>query len=302
MSNPFSQLLPIRSTDTVILDTDICTDCDDCGALAVLFYYCKKNNIKVGAVINNVDNLMGCSAIDAVASYYKYPVAIGITGDKGFQAEAESRYSRQISQQFSENYRNGTLTVHPSLELYKEVLKNAADKSVVIITVGFLNTAAEILAAEPQLFADKVRCVVSMAGNFVNPAHNEFNLAMQIPAAQAFYHTCPVPVFFHGFEIGISFRTGFAALDPANPVSVAYELYNKGYNYSFDPAAVDFAFRGVCEDWALSEPINVHINDNATVSFTTDDTGLQTYVKFADEGACERVRLLLNKIYAAPVA
>ena len=300
MNHPLSTLLPITSADTVILDTDICTDCDDCGALAVLFHYCRKKDIKIGAVINDIDNIYGCGAIDAIASYYGFQVPVGMTTDKGFLADAESRYSRQLSEQFSENFRNGTLTVHPALDLYREVLKNAADKSVVIITIGFLNTAAEILAAEPALFAAKVRCVVSMAGNFTDLTHREYNIAMQTPAAQTFYNTCPVPVFFHGFEIGISFQTGFLALNPQNPVSVAYELHNHGHNASFDPAAVDFAFRGICEDWALSEPLSVHINDDATLSFRPDANGSQTYVKFADEGACERVRLLLDEIYSAP--
>lgn len=301
MHNTLSSLLPITSADTVILDTDICTDCDDCGALAVLFYYCKKNNTRIGAVINDIDNIYGCGAVDAIASYYGLSVPIGMTGDKGFLADAESRYSRQLSEQFSENYRNGTLTVHPSLDLYREVLKKAADKSVVIITVGFLNTAAEILAAEPALFEKKVRCVVSMAGDFADLTHGEYNIAMQTPAAQTFYNTCPVPVFFDGFEIGVSFQTGFAALDQNNPVSVAYELHNHGHNASYDPAAVDFAFRGVCEDWTLSEPLSVHVNDDATISFQSDANGIQTYLKFADEGARERVRLLLDEIYSAPV-
>ena len=138
MNHPLSDFLPVKPADTVILDTDICTDCDDCGALAVLFYYCKKNNIKIGAVINDIDNLYGCGAIDAIASYYGMEVSIGMTTDKGFQSEPESRYSRQISEQFSENFRNGTLTVRPALDLYREVLQNAAEKSVVIITVGLL--------------------------------------------------------------------------------------------------------------------------------------------------------------------
>ena len=301
MNKTISELLPVRLTDTVILDTDICTDCDDCGALAVLFHHCKKSGIKIGAVINDVDNIYGCGAIDAIASYYGMTFPIGMTTDKGFLADAESRYSRQISEQFSQNFRNKSLTIHPALDLYREVLKNAADKSVVLVTIGFLNTAAEILAAEPELFASKVRCVVSMAGNFEDISYKEYNIAMQIPAAQSFYNTCPVPVFFHGFEIGISFQTGFDALDQKNPVSVAYELHNHGHNASFDPAAVDFAFRGVDEDWVISEPLRVSVKDDASLSVQADAEGTQVYVKFADEGARERVRCHLDEIYSAPV-
>ena len=300
MNTDFSSLLPIRPSDTVILDTDICTDCDDCGALAVMIHSCKQSGAQLGAVINDVDNLYGCGAIDAILSYYGVQTSIGMTSDKGFPADSESRYSRQLSEQFSERFRSGTLDVHPALDVYRQTLQNAADKSVVLITVGFLNTAAEILAAEPALFAQKVRCVVSMAGTFEDLSHKEYNIFNQIPAAQTFYNTCPVPVFFNGFEIGIAIQTGFASLIPENPVSVAYELHNKGHNASFDPAAVDFAFRGIGEDWSISEPLTVHINDDATLHVTPDSNGLHTTVRFTDEPAKERVRQRLDAIYAAP--
>lgn len=301
MNYSFSSLLPIKAADTVILDTDICPDCDDCGALAVVVHGCKSTGAKLGAVINNVDNIYGCGAIDAILSFYGMSAPIGMTTDKGFFANIESRYNRVLSEQFSENFRNGTLTVHPALELYRDTLKKADDRSVILITIGFLNTAAEILAAEPELFAAKVRCVVSMAGNFDDLSYHECNIVNQIPAAQTFFNTCPVPVFFNGFEIGSGMQTGFAELIPENPVSVAYDLYNKGYNSSFDPAAADFAFHGIGEDWSVSEPLTVSVNDDSTLSVHANGDGLHTTVRFTDEDAKERIRLRLNTVYSAPV-
>jgi len=298
MSNKISSLLPIKSTDTVILDTDICTDCDDCGALSVLVCGCKHTGARLGAVINNVDGMYGCGAIDAILSFYGVSAPIGITSDKGFLADAQSRYSQTLSEQFSENFQKGTLAVRPALEVYREVLQNADDQSVVLITVGFLNTAAEILAAEPGLFADKVRCVVSMAGNFENLSYREYNIATQVPAAQAFFHICPVPVFYHGFEVGVSIKTGFAELIPDNPVSVAYQLHSGGYNCSFDPAAVDFAFRGECADWTVSDPVLVQVKEDGSLSVNFEADSLQAYVKFADQEAKERVRMRLDGIYS----
>lgn len=299
MKSDFSSLLPIRATDTIILDTDICTDCDDCGAMAVLIQGSKSTGAKLGAVINNVDQMQGCGAIDAILSYYNVEAPIGLTGDRGFYSNVKSRYTLELAEKFSSAYRNGTLAVQPSLKLYRETLKAADDKSVVLITVGFLNAAAEILAAEPALFEKKVRCVVSMAGNFQDLSYCEYNIVKHVPAAQAFYSACPVPVFFHGWEIGIRMKTGFPVAIPDHPVSFAYELHSNGYNNSFDPAAVDFAFRGVGKDWVLSDPFMVQVQNDGSLALQYGENGLHTFVKFADDSAPDRIRYRLDSCYSA---
>jgi hypothetical protein len=301
MAFDLSSLLPIRGTDTVILDTDIASDCDDVGALAVLAHGLARTGAKLGAVINDTDNVYGCGATDAVLRYYGFVPAVGMTTDHGFMDTSMPQnvvYNKAVSEQFSEAFRTGTLEIRPALELYREVLRGAADGSVVLITIGFLNTAAEILREEPELFAAKVRCVVSMAGNFEHPENKEWNVFQNAPASKFFFENCPVPVIFDGFELGISFETGFEEAQPENPAYVAYQLYCKGMRYSFDPSTVDFAFLGLGEDWTTGEAFDVKVLEDGTLEVTENPNGNCRALRFCSDEARERIRLRLNRFYA----
>ena len=295
----FDGLLPIGNGDVVILDTDIGSDCDDCGALAVLVYGCEQCGAKIGAVINDTDNPYGCGTIDAILSYYGYELPIGMTTDRGFMGVDDPvniKYNKPVAEQFSEKFRKGELKTRTALEVYREVLKKAEDKQVVLITIGFLNTAAEILQAEPALFKEKVRCVVSMAGDFEDVSRPEWNVVKQPMAAKMFYENCPVPVFFNGVEIGNRFKTGFEMLMPKNPVSVAYQIHSGGMRASFDPAAVDFAFCGVGEDWEISDDFAVEIMENGAMKLHKAENANACCVRFASEEAIERIQERLNSI------
>ena len=302
MSFDLHKLLPIRSTDTVILDTDIATDCDDVGALAVLAHGCARTGAKLGAVVNNTACPHGCGAVDAILNYYGVPAPVGMTEDKDFMNESDPnniKYTKPVAEQFSKAFREGTLVIHPATDLYRKVLREAADGSVVLITIGFLNTAADILRAEPDLFAAKVRCVVSMAGNFVKPEQREWNIFQNVTAAKFFFETCPVPVIFDGFELGISFETGFYGEEqPENPAYVAYQIHSNGHRASFDPAGVDFAFEGLGEDWAAGEPFRMTVLPDGALTVIPDPEGNRQALKFASPEAMGRIQARLNRLFA----
>ena len=304
MAYEFENILVVHQEDTVILDGDFASDCDGCGALAVLARWLRIGGTRVRAIINNTDNLNGCGIIDAIMSYYGFHVPIGITSDKGFHGSGKSsntKYNKEVAERFSEKFRTGKLDVRPSLELYRESLENVADNSAVLITIGSLNTAAEILKAEPELFAAKVKCVVSVAGNFEEPSKPESNISRQILAARYFFENCPAPLFFTGIEIGQRLTTGFSELLEDNPVSVAYYLHNGGMCYSHGAAAVEAACCGVRENWGVTEPFRVRVLEDGALEVIPDPEGNCCAVKFESEEAVERVRLRLNKTYAEKV-
>lgn len=282
-----SELLPIRRGDNLILDTDMSSDCDDAGALSLLIDGCRKTGASLRAVINDTDNLYANGAIDAILNYYGADAQIGQTSDKGFETEKipiNIKYNRYLSEHFSKRFRNGNLHIPSSRVVYEKVLSEADDQSVVLITVGFLNTAAEALRLFPSLFAKKVRCVVSMAGNFKTPSDPEWNILRNSAVAKFFFENCPVPIVFDGFELGYSFRTGFAAFDSENPVSVAYELHGKVEGASYDLCAVDMAVCGFGEDsdWKLSEPFSLNVLEDGSLRLCYDNGALCRFASFSD--------------------
>ena len=301
MKTDFLELLPLREGDAVILDTDISSDCDDAGALALLINGCKKNGACLKAVINDTDNPYASGAIDAILEYYGVQALIGQTTDVGFETAdtpINVKYNRHLTEQFSRRFREGEPLAAPARDVYESVLLDSKDGSVVLITIGFLNTAAEALRLFPELFARKVRCVVAMAGNFRTPQEPEWNILRNPRAAKFFFENCPVPIVFDGFEIGYSFRTGFEHPDPKNPVAVAYELHGGGEGASFDLCAVDMAVHGFGKDsdWCLSEPFSVKISGEGALYLEKVKAVPRVFAKFSDKNSMNRIQARMNDI------
>jgi hypothetical protein len=116
-----------------------------------------------------------------------------------------------------------------------------------------------------ELIASKVRKLVIMGGNFVDPNQREHNIALDMEAAQAVAESWPTPIVYSGFEIGRPVMTGGALTRPEkNPVAKAYELFPAGgvgtiaSSSSYDQTALYYAVRGIRGErptlWQLSDP------------------------------------------------
>ena len=93
---------------SVILDTDIGPDCDDVGALAVMFSYAKELGVEVLGVNNCTSNPYGAPAIDGIREYCKMPeFKIGAYPKAGFYADAMT-YNKYVAENFSTKYKNGS--------------------------------------------------------------------------------------------------------------------------------------------------------------------------------------------------
>ncbi len=278
---------------SVILDTDIGPDCDDVGAMALLYASAKKYNTNVLGVVSCSSNQYAPGCIDAINKFCGYPdVPVG-TYKKGSVLEEDTKYNRYIAENFSESFANGTLTVHDSVSLYRSLLANSQNNSIIIITIGTLNNIAALIESKPDsispfsgfdLVKNKVYCIVSMAGFF--PSGREFNIVCDGNSAKKVFESKIVPIIFSGFEIGESIKTGFKGLEDSkykdNPLYLAYKLYTGGgmENASFDLTAVQFAFEGEGENYYLSSPgqMSVDTDNNDTNSFVPDENGNQYHM------------------------
>ena len=102
-----------------------------------------------------------------------------------------------------------------AVTLYRRILAIQPDKSVTIITVGFLTNLKNLLQSKADMFSplsgeqlvkQKVKQLVSMAGKF--PAGSEFNINRDFLSAKYVYENFPAPVLFSGFEIGEKIKCG----------------------------------------------------------------------------------------------
>jgi hypothetical protein len=253
---------------SIILDTDIGPDCDDVGALAVMFSYSKETGVPVLGVCNCTSNPYGTATIDAIREYCDYPeFTIGAYSKPDFYADAQ-RYNKYIAETYATKYKNGSFKYLPHVDFYRSLLAEAEDDSVVLVTIGMFNAFADFLKSGAdkyspltglELAKKKLHAVVSMAA--VLPAGREFNVICDYEASQFVFENCPCPMYLSDFKIGVSVFTGYlpekADKYKDNPIYEAYQLHTAewervGFNRSFDLTAVQFAFEGEGELYSLT--------------------------------------------------
>jgi hypothetical protein len=275
----------------VILDTDMCTDCDDVSALAVLNKLADSGEAKIVACVANgrdKDKAIAAS-IDVINTYYGRPhIPIGTYQGPKFPP-TKSRYTAHLRDEFPH-------TALPddqqptAVAIYRAALASADDHSITIVSIGFLINLEELLQSPADalspldgtaLVRQKVKQLVVMGGQFPksDPNRGEFNFSGGNggPNTQFAIEHWPTPILFTGFEIGEAIRSGtqLAAAPASDPVRRAYELYTsfKG-RQSWDDTAVLAAVRDPNRYWTINSDGYCQVNANGTnVWSQTPDRG-----------------------------
>ena len=260
----------------LILDTDMRSDCDDAGALAVAHHLMNLGEAELIGVIASTTGPHIVGAIDAINHYYGRPdIPIGLSPVENevsddFFAPTLADTAKYPSVQFN-------ATAPDSTRLYRQLLRDA-EAPVTIAVVGFQGPISALLDSPAdydgdgipltgrELIEHNVQELVLMAGHFTDPKHNEWNVQHNIRAARNVAQNWPGEIVYSGFEIGVEIMTGSTLSDPErNPVAMAYELYPWtdggagviGNRHSWDQAAVLYAVRGTSSDgdrlWQLSD-------------------------------------------------
>ena len=251
----------------VILDTDIGPDCDDAGALAIMLQYLEKYDIELLGICNCTSNIYGNAAIKAICEYYGLDEP-DVACHKGEPMLPDnSKYSKEICAKYC-LYESSACAALDAKEFYAEALSKAADNSVTIITIGTFTNVSDAISADSNLFNKKVHSIVSMAGEY--PGGKEFNIKTDpISAANVLQKFRNIMVF-SGYEVGRKILTGFETEQESNPVCDCYKLHCGGdapyMNPSYDLTAVQYAFEGNGDFYALSKPVDVTVDMNGEMS------------------------------------
>ena len=242
-SNLFAEGAEKMNPKKIIFETDMSTDVDDVGALAILHALADSGEAEILAISFNEVHPSGADAICAINTWYnRGDIPIGIY--KGDLADPdESSYLDNIAN-FPHDL--STTPIPSSLELYLQVLSEQSDNSVTIISVGFLNNLYDLLTTDPDLLAQKVTELVVMAGLVDDPYNTvRHNL---IDKSEYVIHNWPTPLVISHY--GESIHTGAKLVEaPAeNPVREAfYRRFNGQYKgrSSWDQLAVLYGVRGL---------------------------------------------------------
>lgn len=260
----------------VIFDTDIMGDVDDVGAVAVLHALADRGEARILAMGVCVKNAWSPLCLDAINTFFgRAEVPLGVV--KGPAHNRASKYAQAVAEEFPHALESADAAPDAAL-VYREVLAQQPDGSVVMVSVGQLTNFRNLLKTGPdehssldgrELVKRKVRAWVCMGGRF--PEGREANLINDGPAAAYAIAHWPTPIVFSGWEIGNEIMTG-AGLRQApegTPVRRGYELYNGLKNrQSWDQTAVLYAARGLdgglADYWDLRSTGHLHVSEDGS--------------------------------------
>jgi pyrimidine-specific ribonucleoside hydrolase len=204
----------------VIFDSDMGPDYDDVGAIALLHAFADSGYAKILATVASTKYEGFAAVFDVFNTYFKRPdCLIGVPKGKALELKDWQHWTDTVIQNYPHSIKAND-EVPDAISVYRKVLAGQPDKSVTIITVGFLTNLAGLLQSPPdqysklgglQLVDHKVRQLVCMAGRF--PQGSEFNLDRDAVASNVVFANWPTAVLFSGFEIGVKIKTGLPLIN-----------------------------------------------------------------------------------------
>ncbi len=227
----------------IIYETDMCLDVDDAGGLAILHAMANNGEAEILAVCFNEVHADGVAAIDAMNTWYgRGDIPIGIYRGN-LNSPDGSGYLDHVAD-FPHDLEDADAP--SALDVYRQVLAAQPDSSVTIVSVGFLNNIYDLLIAEPELVAQKVKELVQMAG--VN--NDGFNLVRHnlVSASENVIKNWPTPLVIsqEGWDIYTGDNYQYAPEE--NPFREAfYRFFGNEFEgrSSWDEMAVLYGVRGL---------------------------------------------------------
>lgn len=258
----------------IIYDTDMDLDCDDAGALAVLHALVDLGETEIMGVICDVplDSSLKCAYI--INKYYnRAEIPIGYLKEedffKGKRFEEYRNHQESVRATEERNYYPDKIVKHFNLQdqkipnlwdavpLYRYLLSQSEDKSVIIIAVGLLSALGNLLESKSDehssldgiaLVKKKVNKLVTMGWGRFPEDMERLNWRMDWEAARKVIHHWPTEIIVqtHGGEF-LNGKTLPEKTPESNPVRKCYEFYltpkHKG-SFSWDLMTAYYGVRG----------------------------------------------------------
>ena len=194
----------------IIFETDMGNDIDDAMALDMLYKYVEDGKINLLAVMVNKEGNAPAEYIDIMNTFYGHQIPIGVRygGDPAEKggvnfAEVISGMQDDTGQPVFRRTLERCDTLPDALSLYRRILSKVPDKSVKIISVGFLGNLGALLENEPELVAKKVVSLTTM-GCWLSSPNGEFNILGDLDASRNVFDNWPTEIVTSPFEVGFA--------------------------------------------------------------------------------------------------
>lgn len=278
---------------SIIFDTDMGNDIDDALALAMIHALESRGEAKLIGVTLTKDNPYAAIYVDLVNHFYRRPdVPVGIV--KQGKTPQESAFTRIPADRKGADGkplypRRLTVTgdIPDAVTMLRSLLERQPDGSVAIVQVGFSTNLARLLdqPGAVDLIRRKVKVLSLMAGQFPD-GKPEYNVKVDIPAAQKVFREWPTPVVCSGWEVGaallypaVSIENDFRH-EANHPVVDGYRAYRPmPYDRpTWDLTSVLYAVRPDRGYFSLSEPGTIHVDQEGKTRFEPGSGGRHRYL------------------------
>jgi pyrimidine-specific ribonucleoside hydrolase len=270
----------------VIFDSDMGPDYDDVGAIALLHAFADSGYAKILATVASTKYEGVAAVFNVFNSYFKRPdLLIGVPKGKALELKDKQHWTDTVIKNYPHSVKMNA-EVPEAISVYRRVLASQPDKSVTIITVGFVTNLAGLLRSSSdqyselgglQLIDKKVKQLVCMAGRF--PEGGEFNLDRDPESSSAVFANWPTPILFSGFEIGHRIRTGLPIVNNSqinnSPVKDVFRIcipmdpQDSLGRMSWDETAVLVAIKGY-QPWYKVNAGKIIINKDGSNKWSND--------------------------------
>ena len=278
----------------VIFDTDMGPDYDDVGAITLLHAFADSGKANILATIASTRYEGVAAVIDVFNTWFHRPnIPIGVPKTWAVDLKDWQHWTDTILANYPHTLRDNAQAEN-AVTLYRRILANQPDHSIVIITTGFLTNLSNLLQSPPDsisprdgkhLVQQKVKKLVSMAGRF--PQGKEFNVAKDSIASAYVFDNWPTPILLSGFEIGVKIKSGLPLVMNADiqnsPVKDVFCICLpmakedvKGRS-SWDETAVLVAIAGY-KPWYSTKTGRIHVLPDGSNTWESSDTGPHSYL------------------------
>lgn len=321
---------------SVILDTDIGSSTDDLFALDLLHKYMDEGKVNLLAVMIDREGDISAKITDVFNTWAGHPdIPIGVTHNSVKNPKVFIDYSLVVTktERFNKKgeldpkgtiekpYFKRTLSdeqiaqLPEAVKLYRKILSEQPDRSVVICAIGFLSNLGQLLSTEAdeispltgaELVAKKVKIMYTQGGVFYSSLEPDYNVLNDIENGRKVYEEWPTPIVFSPMEVGneIDYRPKAVLADYADydkcPMKTVYaECETDTGQKMWDSNCVLHAVEGN-DYYTLSASGNIHVTPQGNTIYNPSPFGDRYYQITNKQQSYALYALMREKAIQAP--
>lgn len=305
----------------VIIETDMGNDIDD--ALAMDLAYKAMDDGKINILAIGVHKMSPTAAdyVDVLNTWYGYGSIPVARSNTPVYNQHQRDYTIPVcamrdskEKALWKRSKNGGDFEDP-VALYRKVLAEQPDTSVVFVSLGFGTEMAKLLQSGPDavsplsgkdLVKKKVKYLSIMAGSYGAKQRSEYNVRNDVPAMQVVFDQWPTPIVQNPFEIGPKVKFHGNSVNEqfswtsAHPVIEGYKRYMKmPYDRpTWDLLSIIYITNP--EFFCKSEPGKVEVNSEGYTFYTPDSNGNVVWLTCSDSQLQDLDRYIMETISRKP--